>query len=68
MIQFILQHEIITLIIVLSALWATERTIRSIVTRDKPECKCKCRCCDEDDEDEVVAMGGESSSQDEDEK
>lgn len=45
-------------IIILSLIWATERTVKAILNRNKPECDCEC-CQDDDDDDdhEVVASG-----------
>lgn len=40
-----------SLIIILSLIWAVERTIRAIATRNKPMCDCSC-CENDDDEDE----------------
>lgn len=46
-----------TFIIILSLIWAVERTIRAIALRNKPDCDC--RCCEEEDDDEVLAGGSE---------
>lgn len=44
MTDFILQHEIITLIAFLSLLWALERTVRAFINRHKPQVSCDCQC------------------------
>jgi len=48
--EFATQHEIISLIVVLSTLWAVERTITAIANRHKPSIQCSCH---EQEEDEV---------------
>jgi len=58
MFEFVMAHEIISLIVVLSLIWACERAFTAFVNRHKPVCKCK-RCDDDEDEPEVIAMGGE---------
>lgn len=41
-----------SLIVILSVLWAGERTIRSIVNRNKPVMQCDCSCCTEEEDEE----------------
>ena len=62
MLAFAMAHEVITLIVILSLIWATERAVTAIANRHKPACDC--RCCEEndDDDDGPAIMGGEEES------
>lgn len=60
--QFIMAHELVTLIIVLGTVWAVERMVVAFINRNKMECPCN--CCDhdlddeeDDDEDELPKPG-----------
>lgn len=48
--QFAMEHEIISLIVVLSSIWAVERMFTAVVNRNKPVVKCPCH--EESDEEE----------------
>jgi hypothetical protein len=50
MLAFAMAHEVITLIVVLSLIWAVERAVTAIANRHKPivECPC-CKTGDDDD-------------------
>lgn len=57
MMQWALEHDILTFIIILSILWACERMVTSFLNRNKPVVKCDCvecdcECCVEPEENE----------------
>jgi len=58
--EFAMHHEVICLIVVLSAIAACAQVLTAFANRNNPVCDCS--CCDEDEDDdssEVVAAGGE---------
>jgi hypothetical protein len=49
---FAMEHEIISLIAVLSTLWAGERVITALINRNKPVVQCPCHEEEEDENEE----------------